>query len=65
MLDRLLDKIKMIIGIEKFGNTKILIDTDDKLADEVTLKNVVILTSCVKDDGKFYLQLSSKELSVA
>ena len=31
MLDKEVDKIKEIIGIEKFDNTKILIDTDDKL----------------------------------
>ena len=27
MLDKVLDKIKMILGIEKFDNTKILIKT--------------------------------------
>ena len=31
MLGRVLDKIKEIIGIAKFDDTKILIDTDDKL----------------------------------
>lgn len=30
MLDGVLDKIKMIVGIEKFDNTKVLVDTDDK-----------------------------------
>ena len=29
MLNKILDKIKVIIGIECFDNTKILIDTDD------------------------------------
>ena len=38
MLDKALDKIKQIIGIEKFEVTKILIDTDDKLPDDTTLK---------------------------
>ena len=38
----MLDEIKMIIGNERFDDTKILIDIDDKLAAEVTLKNVVI-----------------------
>ena len=38
MLDRMLGKIKEIIGIEKFDNTEILIDTDDKLPDDITLK---------------------------
>ena len=55
MLDKVLDKIKMIIGIEKFGDTKILIDTDDKLDNKVPLTNVMVLISCViKDDGKFH-----------
>ena len=31
MLNKVLDGIKEVIGIEKFVNTKILIDTDDKL----------------------------------
>ena len=30
MLDRVLDKITMIVGIEKFHNTKVLVDTDNK-----------------------------------
>ena len=34
----MLGKIKEIIGIEKFDNTEILIDTDDKLPDDITLK---------------------------
>ena len=55
MLDKVLDKIKMIIGIEKFGDTKILIDTDDKLDNKVPLTNVMVLISCViKNDGKFH-----------
>ena len=58
MLNIVLDKIEKITGIEKFDNTKILIDTDDKLPDDITLKNVVILITCViKDNGKFYLQI--------
>ena len=42
MLDKVFEKIKKI-GIEKFGDTKILIDTDDKWPDNITLKNIVIL----------------------
>ena len=44
MLDKVLKKcrIKEIIGVEKFDNTKILIDTDDELPDDITLENVVI-----------------------
>ena len=47
MRDKVLDKIKQIIGIEKFDNSKILIDTDDKLPDDITFKNVVMLMACV------------------
>ena len=43
ILDKLSAKIKEIRNIEKFDDIKILIDTDNKLADEVTLKNVVTL----------------------
>ena len=38
MLDKVLDKIKKTIGIEKFHDTKILIDTDDKLPNNFSLK---------------------------
>ena len=56
ILDIKLRKIRKIIGIEKFDNTKILINTDDKLPDDITFKNVAILiTSVIKDDGKCYL----------
>ena len=36
MLNKMLDKIKVITGTEKFDNAKKLIDTDDKLANKVT-----------------------------
>ena len=56
ILDIKLRKIRKIIGIEKFDNTKILINTDDKLPDDITFKNVAILiTSVIKNDGKCYL----------
>ena len=46
-----LRKIREIIGIDKFNDTKILMDTDHKLPDDFTLKNALILTKCViKDD---------------
>ena len=58
MRNKVLDKTKEIIGIEKINNTEILIDTDDKLPDEITFKKVVILmTFIAKDDNKFYQQL--------
>ena len=46
MLDKVWDKIKLIIGIEKFDDIKILIETHNKLPNEVTLKNVAIIITC-------------------
>ena len=55
MLDKVLDKIKKIIGIEKFGDTKIFIGTDDTLPDDITVKNLVILIAgVIKDDDRSY-----------
>ena len=60
-LDKVLDKIKRI-GIEKDEDTKILICTDYKLSDDITLKNTVILmTYVIKDDDNFYPQLFLEE----
>ena len=54
MLYKVLDKIKEILVIEKFDNTKILIDADDKLPNDITLRNVLILITCIiKDDNKY------------
>ena len=62
MLDKAWDKIWEIIGLEKFSDTKILIDTDDKLSDDMNLRNVVILmTYVIKYDGKFYPQTFLEE----
>ena len=58
VLDKVLLKIKEIVGTEKFHDTIILIDTDDKPPHDVTLKNVVILmTYVIKDSEKLYQQL--------
>ena len=35
MVDKVLDKIKEIKGIEKFDDTEILIKADDKLSDDI------------------------------
>ena len=51
MLDKVLDKTKETIGIVKFDDTKVLIDTDDKLPDYVTLKNVAMLITYVIKHG--------------
>ena len=62
ILDKVLDKIKKIICIDDFDVTKILIDIFDELQDDITFKNVVILTACViKDGDKLYPQLFSEE----
>ena len=48
--------------MKKLDDTKILIDTDDKLPGDYSFENVVILMICVtKDDGTFYLQLFLEE----
>ena len=55
MLNKVLNKIKEILDNEKFDSIKILIDRGDKLPDDITLKNVVMLiTYVIKDDGKFH-----------
>ena len=62
MLDKVLDKIKETTDIVKFDDIKILIDTDDKLPDCITFKNVVILITCIiKDDGLLYPQIFLEE----
>ena len=42
-----LSKIKEIVGMEKFNNTKILIDRDNNLPYVITLKNVEILMTYI------------------
>ena len=62
MLNKVLGNPKEIIGIKRFDDSKILIDTDEKLPDDISLKNVVILMTCViKDDSKCYPQIFFKE----
>ena len=61
MLDKDLNKIKMIINIEKFDDAKILIGTDDKLSGDVTIKNVILIASAINGDDKFYPQIFSEE----
>ena len=55
ILEHVLDKSKEIKGIGKFDDTKILVDIDDTLGNEITLKNVVIIVSCImKNYDNFY-----------
>ena len=54
MLDKKLGKVKGIISIKKLDNTKILIGTFDKLPHDITLKNVLILITCVIFIHKYF-----------
>ena len=50
--------MEKIVGIEKFDDTKILIDIDNKFPDDITLKNVVVLmTRVIKEGNRFYPQI--------
>ena len=40
-----------MMDIKKFNEIKFLIDTDDKLSYDITLKNVMILITCIIKDG--------------
>ena len=57
MRDKVLIKIKETIGIVKFDNAKILIDTDNKLPGYITSKNVVIskVQSCKLYNNKYMI----------
>ena len=55
MLDKVLDNIKEIIGIEEYDNTKA--DADERLPDDITSKNFLILITCD------IILVSEKELS--
>ena len=61
MLDKVLNRIKETIRIEKLDRTKTLIDADDKLPQDITFKNFVILVTCItKNDNKLYQQFFRK-----
>ena len=62
MLDKTIGKSKEIIDMEQFGDTKILIDTDDELPDDIFLKTVMIIMTCaIQDHDKFHPQLFLEE----
>ena len=42
ILDKELDKTKKTVDIETFDDTEILIDTNNKLSDDITLKDVLM-----------------------
>ena len=60
MLNKVLNKTKEIINIQKFDDNKIFIDTDDKLPDHITLINVILMRCAIKNDVKFYSSIFSK-----
>ena len=63
LLDLALVNIEEVIDIEKLDDTKIFIETDDKLKDDVALKNVVILiTWVIIDDSECWPQTFLEEV---
>ena len=46
VMDKVLDQTKEIIGIKKFDGTKILINQDDKLSDDIIVKSCDINDMC-------------------
>ena len=64
ILDKVLCKTKEIIRIYKFGNTKLLNDAVDELANSITI--AILMASAVENGVIFYPQLllvSEKESS--
>ena len=61
IIDKVIDYSKEIRSIEKFDDTKILINTDNILAGVITFKNIKLITYIITDDGKFYQQIFSEE----
>ena len=60
-LNTVLDRIKRI-DIEELDDTRILIDGDNKLPDDTTLQNdVIVMTGVFKDCDKLYPQLFLEE----
>ena len=58
ILDRVLKTRLKKLGIKKLFDTKILIKTDDKSPDGITLKNVLIfITHIIKDGDRFNSQM--------
>ena len=54
ILGKVVDKVKETKGIGKFDETKILIETDDKLPGDITLKNVVLIQLVIKASDQTY-----------
>ena len=57
MLDKVLDRVNEINRHRKFDDPKILIKTDDKLREDIALKNLLncfYFTCVIKDGNKFF-----------
>ena len=53
-----MEKKNAITGIEKFDDTKNLIEMVDKFLNDINLRNDVMLMTCViENSGKFYPQM--------
>ena len=65
MPDKVLEKIKEIVDIEIFVDSRILIETNDKLQDDITFKNVLISITCVIKDKmiKFSINILRRSIS--
>ena len=62
MQDKVLNKVKETKDDEKFDYTTVVIDADDKLPDDIILKDFAILITCnMKDDDKFYPEILLQE----
>ena len=65
MLDKVLEKIKEIVDIEILDDSRISIETDDKLQDDITFKNVLISITCLIKDKmiKFFINIFRRSIS--
>ena len=62
MLINVLEKIQEMKRIEINDESNILVGTDGKLPDDISLKNIMIsMASVIKDIKDFYPQLSLEE----
>lgn len=62
MLGKLLDQIRERIGLDKFGDFEIVMETDNIFADNIILKSIFTLISWViSDDDHSFSQINLGE----
>ena len=62
MLGKLLDQIREKIGLDKFGDFKILMERDDILPDNIILKNVfALITQVISNDDHSFSQINLEQ----